>query len=141
MTGPAHLAVPAELTAIDAARTWAADQARAAGFGPEAIGDLELAMSEAMSNVVRHGYGPGSDGSMEVEVVVDADRLEVCILDRAPTFSAAAIPPRDLDEITEGGYGLGLIEQVMDEVHRAPRPGGGNTLTLIKHRHKGTPNG
>ncbi len=141
MSAPARLRVPAELTAIDQARTWAAEHARAAGFDDVALGDLELALTEAMSNVIRHGYGPGSGATIDVEVVIAGDRLELCILDRAPTFVAAEVAPRDLDEVDEGGYGLGLIEQVMDEVRRAPRPGGGNTLTLIKLRNEGAPDG
>ena len=134
MRAPARLGVPAELTAIDQARTWAAALARGAGFDAVALGDLELAVTEAMSNVIRHGYGLGSGASIDLEVVIDGDRLELCLLDRAPTFVAAEVAPRDLDEAGEGGYGLGLIELVMDEVHRAPRPGGGNVLTLVKLR-------
>ena len=140
MSAPLHLGVPAELTAIDEARTWAAAHARAAGFDDEALVDLELAMTEAMSNVIRHGYGEAGGGIIDVEVAVDGERLEVRILDSAPTFHAADVAPRDLDEVSEGGYGLSLIVQVMDEVHRAPRPHGGNALTLIKLR-KGAQNG
>jgi len=141
VTAPAHLSVAAELTAIDAARTWAAEHARAAGLGEDAIGDLELAMTEAMSNVVRHGYGEGSGMTIDVEVALEPDRLEVRILDRAPEFIPADVPPRDLDDVAEGGYGLGLIEQLVDEVRRGPRPGGGNALILIKHRTEGPRNG
>lgn len=136
-----RLGVPAELGAIDAARTWAAGHARAGGFDEEALGDLEVAMTEALSNVIRHGYGADSTATIEVECTVEPTRLEVRILDRAPTFVAAEVAARDLDEIAEGGYGLSLIEQLMDEVHRAPRPDGGNALTLIKLRNEGARRG
>ncbi len=46
-------------------------------------------------------------------------------------FGAADVRPRDLDQVTEGGYGLSLIEMLTDEVRREPRSGGGNSLTLV----------
>jgi serine/threonine-protein kinase RsbW len=134
MTSPGHLAISAELAAIDDARTWAAGLARDAGFDEEALADLELAMTEALANVIQHGHGGGAATNIDVEVVLAADRLEVSILDRAPTFVPADLPARDLDQVSEGGYGLSLIGLLMDEVRSAPRTGGGNTLTLVKLR-------
>jgi serine/threonine-protein kinase RsbW len=134
MTTAAHLAIPARLGAIDDARRWATGHARAAGFDEEALADLELAMTEALANVIEHGH-PGEAGALvDVEVAVESDRLELRILDRAPVFAASDVPSRDLDDVSEGGYGLPLIGLVMDEVHRARRSGGGNSLTLVKFR-------
>jgi anti-sigma regulatory factor (Ser/Thr protein kinase) len=134
MTGDAHLAIPASLSAIDEARTWAATHGRAAGLDAEALADIELAMTEALANVIKHGHGGDATELIDVVVTVLADRFEVSILDRAPLFEASDVPPRDLDEVAEGGYGLSLIDQVMDEVRRAPREGGGNSVTLVKQR-------
>jgi len=134
MTDGAHFAITARLAAIDEARTWVVSQARAAGLDDEAIADLELAMTEALANVIRHGHGGDSAALIDVAVAVVDDRFEVSILDRAPSFVASDIPPRDLDNVAEGGYGLSLIDLVMDEVRRAPRAGGGNVVTLVKRR-------
>jgi serine/threonine-protein kinase RsbW len=134
MTASWHMAIPAEFTAIDEARTWAAGHARAAGFDAEAVADLELAMTEALANVVEHGGEGGPAVPIDVEASVVADRLVVRIRDRSATFVASDVPARDLDHVAEGGYGLPLIGMVMDEVRRAPRGGGGNILTLVKFR-------
>jgi serine/threonine-protein kinase RsbW len=134
MTDAAHLAIPARLAAIDEARTWVVSQGRAAGLDDEALADVELAMTEVLANVIRHGHGGEATDLIDVEVAVRADRFEVSILDRAPLFVASEVPPRDLDQVTEGGYGLSLIDLVMDEVRRAPRQGGGNMVTLVKLR-------
>jgi serine/threonine-protein kinase RsbW len=140
MTATLHLAIPARLAAIDDARTWAAGHARASGFDDEALSDLELAMTEALANVIEHGHPEDAEVLIDVEVAVDTDRFEVKILDRASAFVASEVPARDLDHVCEGGYGLPLIGLVMDEVHSAPRSGGGNILTLVKFR-KGRKNG
>jgi len=49
-------AMPTDLTAIDAARRWAGGEARGAGIAEAAVADLEVAMTEALSNVVRHAH-------------------------------------------------------------------------------------
>jgi anti-sigma regulatory factor (Ser/Thr protein kinase) len=134
MTDAAHLAIPARLAAIDDARTWAASHARAAGLDDDALADLELALTEALANVIRHGHRGEGTGLIDLAVAVLDDRIEVSLLDRAPLFVASDVPPRDLDQVSEGGYGLALIELLMDEVRRAPRPGGGNVVTLVKLR-------
>jgi anti-sigma regulatory factor (Ser/Thr protein kinase) len=134
MTASLHLAIPARLSAIDDARTWAARHARAAGLDDESLADLELAMTEALANVIEHGHRGKAEVPIDVEVAVQADRFEVSILDRGPSFVASDVPARDLDDVSEGGYGLPLIGLVMDEVRSAPRAGGGNSLTLVKLR-------
>ena len=134
MTDAAHLAIPANLAAIDEARTWATAHGRAAGLDDEALADIELAMTEVLANVIRHGHGGEATSLIDVAVDVLSDRFEVSILDRAPLFVASDVPPRDLDQPAEGGYGLSLIDLVMDEVRRAPRAGGGNSVTLVKRR-------
>ena len=134
MTDAAHLAIPARLAAIDEARNWAASHGRAAGLDDEALADLELAMTEVLANVIRHGHGGDATELIDVEVAVLLDRFEVTILDRAPLFVVSDVPPRDLDHVAAGGYGLSLIDLVMDEVRRAPRLGGGNSVTLVKRR-------
>lgn len=134
MTASLHLSIPASLAAIDDARTWATGHARAAGFDDEALADLELAMTEALANVIEYGHRGQAEVLIDVEVAIDSDRLEVSILDRAPRFVASDVPSRNLDHVSAGGYGLPLIGLVMDEVRSARRSGGGNTLTLVKLR-------
>ncbi len=84
MTDCFHLAMPATLAAIDGARTWTTGHARDAGFGGEALSELELVMTEALANVIKHGYqGEAAAALIDLEAAIESDRLEVCILDRA----------------------------------------------------------
>jgi anti-sigma regulatory factor (Ser/Thr protein kinase) len=135
-----HLAIPARLAAIDDARAWATVHARTAGLSDDELAELELAITEALANVIKHGYQREADVLIDIEATIEADRLEICILDRAPAFMPGDLPPRDLNYVSEGGYGLSLIESLTDEVRREPRRGGGNALTLVMML-KGRPNG
>ena len=50
-------------------------------MGPELLADLRLAVTEACGNAVRHAYGDGGDGPVEVAFVVNEDRLEMIVAD------------------------------------------------------------
>lgn len=122
---------------VEEARDWVTARARAAGFGDAAIGEVELALTEALANVIEHGYG--GDGSHEIVVGARTEdgRLRVTVRDWGQDLDLSGYSPRDLDEPGEGGYGVYLMEQLMDEVTYEPQPGGGTLLTLVKNNEEG----
>jgi serine/threonine-protein kinase RsbW len=128
------LTLPAQLERIDDARRWATGRGRQAAVDEETIQDLEVAMTEALSNTIRHGYGPDSQHSIELSLEIDRDRISLSILDRGEPFDPAARREIDFDRGQEGGYGLYLMEQLTDEVSRTPREDGGTLVTLVKYR-------
>jgi serine/threonine-protein kinase RsbW len=127
------LTIPSRLEAIDDARAWAGGQAREAGVAEDDVFALELAMTEAISNVIRHAYGGDSGREVELELIVDAERLELVVTDGGEPFDAGDARRRDLEDPGEGGYGLHLIEELMDEVRREPFAGGTRTH-LVRRR-------
>jgi serine/threonine-protein kinase RsbW len=128
------LVVPTRLAAIDEARRWASGHARRAAFAEDAIGDLEVAMTEALSNVIVHSYEEREDERVQLSLDIDADRLALGIRDRGRPFDAAAYRPPDLDAPAEHGYGVFLIEQLVDEVVRRPLEDGGTLMQLVRYR-------
>lgn len=108
-------------------------------LGPEGAGDVELALVEALTNVVRHGYGP-EGGPMKLEAMTGAGIGVIFrIHDWGRPIPGEALAqaglsrfdfdPEDLDSIPAGGMGLSLITAVMDDVgYRSD--GGQNVLTL-----------
>lgn len=138
MTGTSEgsLVIPAarredlpEVLAFVDARSAGADLPEPTAFA------LRLAAEEAFLNTVRHGYG-GEPGPVRLTVEHTADRVTLTVADEAPPFDPADAPRPDLDaeldQREEGGLGLHLIRQLMDEVHHRAAPDG-NILTLIKH--------
>jgi serine/threonine-protein kinase RsbW len=128
--------MPTELTAIDEARRWAGGHARGAGIDDAAIADLEVAMTEALSNVVRHSYEGLHGEEVELTLEIDAARLALGIHDRGRPFEPDGYRPPDLDEPGEGGYGVFLIEELMDEVSRRPLGDGGSLVELVHYRRE-----
>lgn len=86
------------------------------------IGDVQLALEEALINAIRHGCG--NDRSKQVQCCVtfdDAGELVVVIKDPGPGFDVGAVPnPLEGEGLFRGGgRGVFLINQLMDTVEYA----------------------
>lgn len=134
MGDPQVLSVESRLEAIDAARTWVTERVRAAGANDDTVGEIELALTEALANVIEHGYEGDQTQKIEVGFEVETDRLRVSVRDWGRQADPEAFESRDLDDPGEGGYGVFLMEQLMDDVSREPQPDGGTLLILTKQR-------
>ena len=136
MTADTHsLLMPTVLTRMGEAREWAVAHARRAGLDERAVSELELALTEALSNVIRHGYAGSQDGEIRLSLTVDDHRLTMTIEDRGRAFDRDAHAGIDLDLPQGGGYGVFLIEEVMDEAEWSSSPEG-NCLRLVKYRER-----
>lgn len=109
------------------------------GFDETLAGRIALAVDEAMTNVVRHGYQGKDEGLIELSIgpmALDENGEEcgvrLVIEDRGITVDPATIQPRELDEIRPGGLGVHIIREVMDLAEYQKRDGGGMRLTLEK---------
>jgi serine/threonine-protein kinase RsbW len=98
----------------------------------EALGDLKLALTEACTNSVRHGYGD-EGGMVEIGYELHRDKLVVEVADQGNGFVAPGERfPLSEDELMEGGLGIAIIEALSDELEISERPGGGSSLRFVK---------
>jgi serine phosphatase RsbU (regulator of sigma subunit)/CheY-like chemotaxis protein/anti-sigma regulatory factor (Ser/Thr protein kinase) len=120
-TGPLELTLPAVAPSVPLARHrlrgWLAGNAPGLDFDTRA--GLEVAWSEAVTNVVRHAYGPG-DASFRATARRDGDDVWLVVAD-----DGSWRPPRG----RHGGRGLGLMRQLCDDVEVDRRPDG-TTVTM-----------
>ena len=98
---------------------------------------LNLALEEAVSNVMLYAYPEGSDGLVDVEAVIRDDRLDFIVSDSGIPFDPTAATPPDLSlDVRDrpiGGLGIYLVKSIMDHVSYA-RVEGKNVLTMTKKR-------
>lgn len=96
-----------------------------------------LAVDEAVTNIIEHGYDEGVEGAIEIEIEMDERQFKIVIRDNGRVFNPDSIPAPDLQEHVRSGRkkGLGvfLMRQIMDEVRYRFRDGVKNELTLIKY--------
>ena len=101
---------------------------------------VNLALEEAVSNVMLYAYPNEKNGQVFVEFVKERDaqgeQLIFYISDSGIPFDPTKQKPADTtlsaEERAIGGLGIHLVRQLMDEV-RYERTDAKNILTLIKH--------
>jgi serine/threonine-protein kinase RsbW len=87
--------------------------------------EIEIAVSEAAANVIRHAYDhPGNRYLVAVQFFRDCVRLQVA--DQGRGFLREAVPDPDVEQL--GGRGLWLIEHIADLAVVRILPGGGCLL-------------
>lgn len=105
------------------------------GGDEEVAGDFVLAVNEAVTNVLLHGYGE-QPGYVVVSVEADGGDLLVRLTDEARLFDPTAVPPPDiylpLEERPLGGLGVHMMRQLTDELDYSVNNDGHNELIFLK---------
>ncbi|WP_347862928.1 anti-sigma B factor RsbW [Salimicrobium sp. PL1-032A] len=116
--------VPAKPEYIGVVRLSVSGIANRMGFSYEDIEDLKVAVSEAITNGVEHAYSGEEDGELTIGCGVYADRLEIMVADHGGSFNLEQVKEDigpyqqedSVEDLREGGFGLFLIDALMDKV-------------------------
>jgi len=106
-----------------------------AGFSEQDCDRISLAVDEACSNVIRHSYKERSDGEIIIKCSLERNGLSISVRDFGEKFDAAAIQPRDPDEVKPGGLGVHMIKSIMDEVDYDCSHEVGTEIRMKKYAH------
>jgi serine/threonine-protein kinase RsbW len=118
-----EVSIPSNLIFERVIRASAAELGEALEFPKDRIEDLKLAVSEAVTNAIEHGNKNVATKLVAVVFVVDQEKLEVRIADQGTeqftgdvTFphEVVVITEENIDERTDGGFGLSLIRAMVD---------------------------
>jgi anti-sigma regulatory factor (Ser/Thr protein kinase) len=101
------------------------------GFTDQQCGCIALAVDEALSNIIRHGYKNRYDQEIEMSFEAGEDCLQLTIVDRGEPADCSKWCAQPLDATALHGRGTHIIRKIMDEVsyERVPE---GNRLRLKK---------
>lgn len=119
--------LPAKPEYVGVIRLTLSGVANRMGFSYEDIEDMKIAISEAATNVVSHAYEEGHSGELNIGFAIYSDRLEVMVSDQGTGFDLQEVKERigpvskkeelkPVSQLREGGFGLFLINTLMDEV-------------------------
>jgi serine/threonine-protein kinase RsbW len=131
------LSVEADLENLHEVRDYVDRAGERFGVDSAVLADLRLAVDEAVTNIILHGYN-GRAGQVELHLERDGDAVIIRIRDQAESFDASHVNAPQLDTSLAdrpfGGMGLFLIKKLTDEAEFLSLPGGGNELKLVKRR-------
>ena len=135
-----QLHVPSSTENLSMIRDFVGSIGERAGFDKRDLMQLELAVDEACANVIEHAYGSDTTHEVTVKAVLDADSVEIRIIDTGKGFEPAKVKQEEIDtlisERKSGGLGMRLINRVMDEVQYEIVPGQKNELRMVKRLKK-----
>ncbi|QYA48182.1 anti-sigma B factor RsbW [Nosocomiicoccus ampullae] len=108
----------------------------------EEIEDTKIAVSEAVTNAVKHAYSD-NDNEITIGFAVSKEQVEIIVQDSGQSFDYETVkeeigPYRETDSISflrEGGLGLFLIESLMDDVN--VKRSEGVTISMVKYIGEG----
>ena len=126
------LTIPAEPKWLALCRLVLSGLCRLGPVDDETLADLKLAVTEACSNSVRHGYGEdGGGGQVSIRYVLSSDALAVEVADAGRGFRfdrpVPELGPQPDEELREDEMGLAIINVLVDEVEIGAGPEGQGT--------------
>jgi serine/threonine-protein kinase RsbW len=134
-----ELHIPNILGFEKVAMDFAASAAKDMGFPGERIEDLKTAVSEACLNAIEHGNK--MDARMKVGIVLKPEELNLQVTVQDEGDGIGQVKKPRIEDKIEGkedprGWGIFLIENLVDEVKFESMPEGGNLVRMIIHLDK-----
>ncbi len=112
------------------------DKLRALGLSETRAGEVQIALAEAVNNVVEHAYADRSPGDIRIRCNLENDQLWINIWDAGVPLPDSKLPlgnPADIsgpiEDLPEGGFGWFLIRELTSDIHYQ-REEGANELSL-----------
>lgn len=132
-----RLVIPARLDHVRNACDAVVQAAETAGLDERDVYHCQMAVDEALTNIIEHGYSlAGDDHEIEIVSTIEPGKFLITILDDSPAFNLleheAPNPSEPLDSREPGGWGIYFIRRLMDEVDYR-RVSNRNQLTLVKN--------
>jgi serine/threonine-protein kinase RsbW len=141
--------IPSDLVFERVVRESAVVVAKHLGFDEERVSDLQLAVSEAVTNAIEHGNQCNLSIKVGVRFVISAERLAVQVTDKG-RWERAANALEDtpdswdldsrLDQNLTRGMGMFLIQNLVDNMELKPSKEGGTEFTMWFNIKKGENN-
>jgi serine/threonine-protein kinase RsbW len=123
------LTLPRDEQTVPVARHIVRNTMEQVGVDETCVYDVELAMSEACTNVLLHS-GPGDQYVVRLDL---EDRLGLIrVIDVGHGFDSARLQAEDALPEDERGRGLGLMQALVDRVDFTSRHEAGTIVTLEK---------
>jgi serine/threonine-protein kinase RsbW len=124
------LCLPRDEASVPVVRHLCRDALLKLGVSAECVSDIELAVTEACTNVLNHAAG--TDEQYEVAVAIDDRHCEIRIVDTGKGFEHADVGHVTSAQMAESGRGVFLMRALVDELDFVSAPEQGTVVRLQK---------
>lgn len=132
------LTASCDLAALPLVLAYVRESAVLVGFAGEDISRIELAVEEAVSNVIQHAFLEDDEpGAFDIVCEQVTLGLRIIIREKGIPFNPAKAPvfeqSDDLEQVSARGMGMALMRQTMDEVAFHNLGPDGKETRLVKY--------
>ena len=130
-----NLILPNDVQEVPKLAAFVDEVCEAAGMDMSTTMQMNLAIEEAVVNVMEYAYPADTKGEIKIEALANSVRLKFVISDWGKPFDPTSMEEVDttlsVEERPIGGLGIHLVRQIMDSLNYE-RIDGKNVLTLRK---------
>jgi serine/threonine-protein kinase RsbW len=132
------LALPRDELSVPIVRNILKGSLTSLGVTDDCIGDIQVALSEACSNVLQHAAG---QEEYEVACGIDGTLCVIEVVDRGTVPFESDSKGLEQSMTAENGRGIALMRALVDRVRFEQKPGDGTIVHLEKQLewHEGAP--
>jgi len=139
-----HLTVTSDLTLLNKVQQWfeqfCLQYVFQFGWSESQLYRLNLALAEGFTNAVRHAHRAlPPETTIEIEVSLWVDRMEIRIWDHGKPFNPDAIAEPEPGTPQVGGYGWFLLRRLTDRVVYERSNDERNCLLIVKYANQEIP--
>lgn len=127
-----EISIPSELGYEKTVMAAVTDLAQKMDFSTERIDNLKTALSEAVINAIEHGNQLKAELGVQTIACLETEGLVLKVVDQA-RCPLPSLPAFRVERADNRGWGLLLIQNLMDEVKAITTPGR-NELQMIMYR-------
>jgi anti-sigma regulatory factor (Ser/Thr protein kinase) len=111
------------------------------GVPRESLVDLQVALDEIVSNVIKYAWPEGGTREVSVRMTARKDAVDIEVIDDGEAFNPLSVAPPKRSPGRKpriGGVGIHMVKQLMDRVEYA-RTDGRNHMIFTKRCILGVP--
>lgn len=124
------LRLPRDEASVPLVRHLCGDALRKLRVHEDCVGDVELAITEACTNVVKHSSGAHDE--YNVRIGIDGETCEISVSDAGVGFDHEGHRGDTVPVSAESGRGIILMRALVDNVQFVSRPQDGTIVHLVK---------
>lgn len=129
------LSLPRDEASVPFVRHVCGDALKQLGVDSDCVGDVEIAITEACTNVVKHSADAREE--YNVKVLIDETSCHITVTDSGAGFDHEARSSAVADMSDESGRGIGLMHALVDKVKFISKPEDGTIVHLVKNLELG----